>query len=113
MGAAEAAQVGTRRDFQLHPGFPQRHVRVDHARHRRDPARTADRSLRVLHVTPLPGSEDHLKLARAGAPLCRDEWERAYTMAWQRYYTVEHAEMIIRRAAVTKANVSNAVFLLT
>ena len=44
---------------------------------------------------------------------CRDEWERAYTMAWQHYYTVEHAEMIKRRAAVTKANVSNAVFLLT
>lgn len=34
-------------------------------------------------------------------------------MAWQRYYTVDQAEMIIRRAAVTTANVSNAVFLLT
>jgi hypothetical protein len=45
--------------------------------------------------------------------ITRDIDECAYTMAWQRYYTVEHAEMIIRWAAVTKANVSNAVFMLT
>jgi hypothetical protein len=88
--------------------------------------------LEFFYLTPLPGSEDHLKLARAGAPLdpdmnkydlnhictdhplmSRQEWDRAYKMAWQRYYTIEHVETILRRVAATKANASNALFLIT
>lgn len=34
-------------------------------------------------------------------------------MAWQRYYTIEHVETILRRVASTKASPSNALFLLT
>ncbi len=88
--------------------------------------------LEFFYLTPLPGSEDHLKLHRAGAPLdpdmnkydlnhictthpkmSREEWDRAYKMAWQRYYTIPHIETILRRVAATKANASNALFLIT
>jgi radical SAM superfamily enzyme YgiQ (UPF0313 family) len=88
--------------------------------------------LEFFYLTPLPGSEDHLKLHRAGAPLdpdlnkydlnhvctthpkmSRAEWDRAYKMAWQRYYTLEHIETILKRVAMTKANASNALFLIT
>ena len=88
--------------------------------------------LEFFYLTPLPGSEDHLKLHRAGAPLDPDlnkydlnhvctthpkmsaeEWDRAYKAAWQRYYTVEHVETILRRVASSKANASNALFLIS
>jgi radical SAM superfamily enzyme YgiQ (UPF0313 family) len=88
--------------------------------------------LEFFCLTPLPGSEDHLKLFRAGAPLdsdmnrydaihvctthqrmSRQEWERAYKLAWQRYYTTEHMETVLRRVASVGANASNALFLMT
>ena len=88
--------------------------------------------LEFFYLTPLPGSEDHLKLYRAGVPLdpdmnkydlnhictahpkmSRTEWDRAYKMAWQRYYTMDHVETILRRVAQTRANASNALFLIT
>ena len=88
--------------------------------------------LEFFYLTPLPGSEDHAKLQRAGAPLdpdmnkydlnhictthpkmSREEWDRAYKMAWQRYYTPEHVETIMRRVGSTQANASNALFLIT
>ena len=88
--------------------------------------------LEFFYLTPLPGSEDHLKLHRAGAPLDPDlnkydlnhactthsrmsveEWNTAYRMAWERYYTLDHIKTILRRAAATRANVSNALFLIT
>jgi hypothetical protein len=88
--------------------------------------------LEFFYLTPLPGSEDHLKLARVGAWLDSDmnkydlnhictthpkmsrvEWDHAYKMAWQRYYTIEHVETVIRRVAASKANASNALFLIT
>ena len=65
--------------------------------------------LEFFYLTPLPGSEDHLKLVRAGTVLDPDmnnydlnhvcaahplmsheECNRAYQMAWKRYYTFEH-----------------------
>ncbi|MGA2566718.1 MAG: radical SAM protein [Pseudolabrys sp.] len=88
--------------------------------------------LEFFYLTPLPGSEDHLKLFKAGAPLdpdmnkydlnhictthpkmSREEWDRAYKMAWQRYYTIDHVETILRRVASTKASPSNTLFLTT
>jgi hypothetical protein len=88
--------------------------------------------IEFFYLTPLPGSEDHLKLFRAGAPLdpdmnkydlnhvctthprmSRAEWDRAYKLAWQRYYTIEHVETVLRRVATTGANASNALFLIT
>ena len=88
--------------------------------------------LEFFYLTPLPGSEDHLKLKKAGAwldpdlnkydlnhictphpKMSREDWDRAYRDAWQRYYTIEHVETILRRVASTKANASNALFLIT
>jgi Radical SAM superfamily len=88
--------------------------------------------LEFFYLTPLPGSEDHQKLHRAGVTMdadmnrydlnhvctglphmSRSEWERAYAMAWQRYYSDEHVETLLRRAASTKINASNVLFLIT
>ena len=88
--------------------------------------------LEFFYLTPLPGSEDHLKLHRAGVPLDADlnrydlnhtctahprmsraDWEHAYRLAWQRYYTTEHIETVLRRVASAGANASNALFLIT
>jgi hypothetical protein len=88
--------------------------------------------LEFFYLTPLPGSEDHLKLTRAGAPLdpdmnkydlnhvctthpkmSREQWNEAYRAAWARYYTDEHIETILKRVASVGANASNALFLIT
>src|SRR5262245_2071557 len=88
--------------------------------------------LEFFYLTPLPGSEDHLKLVRAGAPLdpdlnkydlnhictthprmSRAEWDRAYRLAWERYYTLDHIETVLRRVAMTGANASIAMLLIT
>ncbi len=88
--------------------------------------------LEFFYLTPLPGSEDHRRLVDAGARLeadlngydlnhaCADhprmsraEWDRAYREAWKTYYTLDHAETILRRAVATRANASNALFLMT
>jgi radical SAM superfamily enzyme YgiQ (UPF0313 family) len=88
--------------------------------------------LEFFYLTPLPGSEDHLKLVRAGVALDRDlnrydlnhvctahpkmsraDWDRVYKLAWQRYYTDDHVETILRRLAAARAHVSNALFLIT
>ncbi len=88
--------------------------------------------LEFFYLTPLPGSEDHQKLFRAGAPLDPDlnkydlnhvctthpkmsaaEWDRAYQMAWARYYTREHIETMLRRAFAKRSNPANVLFLAT
>jgi radical SAM superfamily enzyme YgiQ (UPF0313 family) len=90
--------------------------------------------LEFFFLTPLPGSEDHQKLHRAGVAMDPDlnkydlnhrttahprmsatDWEQAYAMAWARYYTYDHIETMTRRVAVSRArrirvNVWNAVF---
>jgi radical SAM superfamily enzyme YgiQ (UPF0313 family) len=67
-------------------------------------------------LTPLPGSEDHQTLVRAGAwlepdmnlydsehpcsihpKMSRNEWMRTYHAAWQSFYTWEHMATIFRR----------------
>jgi hypothetical protein len=88
--------------------------------------------LEFFYLTPLPGSEDHKKLFKAGVPMdadlnkydlfhittdhprmTREEWDYAYTMAWKNYFTMEHMETILRRAVATRASGGNAAFLLT
>ena len=88
--------------------------------------------LEFFYLTPLPGSEDHKKLHTAGIPVDPDmnkydlnhvttghprmsqaEWEQIYKSAWQNYYTLPHIETVLRRAAATRANVANALFLIT
>jgi radical SAM superfamily enzyme YgiQ (UPF0313 family) len=67
-------------------------------------------------LTPLPGSEDHQTLVKAGAwlepdmnqydtehacsihpQMSREEWMRAYHDAWRSFYTWEHMETLYRR----------------
>jgi radical SAM superfamily enzyme YgiQ (UPF0313 family) len=88
--------------------------------------------LEFFFLTPLPGSEDHQKLVNAGvtvdpdlnkydlnhvcAPhpkMSREEWERAYLVAWETYYTMEHMETVLRRLLAKKGPASNAIVLIT
>ncbi len=74
--------------------------------------------LEFFILTPLPGSEDHQQLHKQGVwmdpdmniydlehvtthhpAMSKKEWQQAYTMAWNHYYTPEHVETILRRAA--------------
>ncbi|OQA55375.1 MAG: biotin synthase [Candidatus Omnitrophica bacterium ADurb.Bin277] len=67
-------------------------------------------------LTPLPGSEDHQKMTRAGVPMDRDlnrydadhvvmnhprmsrtEWERTYQDAWKSFYSREHCLTLLKR----------------
>jgi radical SAM superfamily enzyme YgiQ (UPF0313 family) len=76
--------------------------------------------LEFFFLTPLPGSEDHKTLYTKGvtmdpdlnkydldhvtvahATMSQAEWEYAYAMAWTTYYSWEHVETIMRRAAAT------------
>ncbi len=69
-------------------------------------------------LTPLPGSEDHQTLHKKGVwmdpdlnkyelghvvtthpTMSKSEWTQAYDEAWDQYYTPEHIERIMRRAA--------------
>jgi radical SAM superfamily enzyme YgiQ (UPF0313 family) len=82
-------------------------------------------------LTPLPGSEDHLKLYKAGVYLDPDlnkydlehvttthatmstaEWERLYKESWYSYYSLEHLETVMRRAHATNSNPGNMLLLL-
>ncbi|MET4807843.1 radical SAM protein [Limibacillus sp. MBR-115] len=74
-------------------------------------------------LTPLPGSEDHQKMARNGVwmdpdlnkydlnhrvshhPLMSDQaWEQIYLDAWKQYYTLEHIETVLRRGVARGLN---------
>jgi hypothetical protein len=74
--------------------------------------------LEFFFLTPLPGSEDHKTLHLKGVEMDPDlnrydldhtcvahskmskaEWEGAYKLAWDTYYSWEHIETVMRRAA--------------
>jgi hypothetical protein len=82
-------------------------------------------------LTPLPGSEDHQKLHKAGAYLDPDlnkydlehvtaahstmtaeQWQKLYHDAWVEYYSPEHMETVMRRSVATNSNAGNMTFLL-
>ena len=82
-------------------------------------------------LTPLPGSEDHAKMAAAGAPIdpdlnkfdlehavsdhprmSRAEWQDAYRLAWRTYYTDAHMKTVIRRAAAGGPRADTVAFLM-
>jgi radical SAM superfamily enzyme YgiQ (UPF0313 family) len=87
--------------------------------------------LEIFYLTPLPGSEDHQKLHRAGIwvdpdlnkydlyhittnhpKMTREEWEYAYWESWRRYYSYEHCATIMRRSAALRA-FGSTLFALT
>jgi hypothetical protein len=87
--------------------------------------------LEFFYLTPLPGSEDHKKLHVSGVAMdpdmnkydlnhattdhprmSRAEWTRIYSMAWDLYYSPEHVNRVLRRAAATKVSPGKVLFLL-
>jgi hypothetical protein len=87
--------------------------------------------LEFFCLTPLPGSEDHKKLLLSGVPMDPDmnkydllhvttehprmskaEWEGAYRLAWDTYYTPEHIETVLRRAQATRVSMTTMLYLL-
>jgi radical SAM superfamily enzyme YgiQ (UPF0313 family) len=82
-------------------------------------------------LTALPGCEDHQKLYKAGAYLDPDlnkydlehvttkhpqmsmsEWEKLYQDSWKTFYSLEHIETVLRRAAATGISLDNMMVLL-
>lgn len=90
--------------------------------------------LEFFCLTPLPGSEDHQRLFKQGVPMdadlnrfdiehavtahprmSRDEWQGTYFKAWDLYYSVEHIERLLRRAAATGgvSRLASMIFLFS
>ena len=82
-------------------------------------------------LTPLPGSEDHQQLYERGvwmdpdmniydlqhstmahSQMTQGELAEAYRMAWRSYYTWDHMEVLMRRAAAMGEPVIKLMFLL-
>jgi radical SAM superfamily enzyme YgiQ (UPF0313 family) len=87
--------------------------------------------IEFFFLTPLPGSEDHQKLWKAGTPLEPDlnkydlehvcaphprmskaEWEAIYHEAWALYYSPAHMKTLLKRAAATGFPLGSLVVLL-
>ena len=88
--------------------------------------------LEFFFLTPLPGSEDHQVLHKKGVPMDPDmnkydlehvttahsrmsaeEWEKAYRDAYARYYSDEHVETILKRAAATGLRMNKVADVMT
>ncbi|MFL5088580.1 MAG: B12-binding domain-containing radical SAM protein [Xanthobacteraceae bacterium] len=84
--------------------------------------------LEFFCLTPLPGSEDHKVLWQKRewmhpdmnlydgehavahhAQMSKEAWEEVYRDAWTAYFTREHMETILRRAAATDCSMSRLV----
>lgn len=82
-------------------------------------------------LTPLPGSEDHQKLWKAGVAMDADlnkydvehvctahsrmsqeQWEAIYREAWSLYYSPAHMKTLLRRAFATGVPVNSLIKLL-
>ncbi len=87
--------------------------------------------LEFFCLTPLPGSEDHQKLFKKGVAMDPDlnkydlehvltahpamskaQWENIYKRAWESFYSPDHIETLLRRAAATKISAGKTLFLL-
>jgi hypothetical protein len=88
--------------------------------------------LEFFYLTPLPGSEDHKTLHMKGVPMdpdmnkydlehactahpimSKETWEEVYRSAWTRYYSDEHVETIMRRAAASGLNKTKVIDAIT
>jgi hypothetical protein len=87
--------------------------------------------LEFFLLTPLPGSEDHQKMHRAGVwmdpdmnkydlnhvttahpRMSPDELFRVYLEAWRTYYSPQHVETVLRRAMATGVSPGKALFFI-
>ena len=88
--------------------------------------------LEFFYLTPLPGSEDHKVLHMKGIPMdpdmnkydlehactghpimSKETWEQVYRNAWTRYYSDDHVETIMRRAAASGLNKTKVIDAIT
>ena len=88
--------------------------------------------LEFFYLTPLPGSEDHKILHMKGIPMdpdmnkydlehactahpimSRETWEAVYRSAWTQYYSDEHIETIMKRAAASGLNKTKVIDAIT
>jgi pyruvate-formate lyase-activating enzyme len=88
--------------------------------------------LEFFCLTPLPGSEDHKNLYLRQVPMdpdmnkydlehvctghammSKEEWDGVYRDAWARYYTDDHVETVLRRAAVSGLSLKKIADILT
>jgi hypothetical protein len=54
-----------------------------------------------------------LEHVTTGHPLMsKEDWERAYRLAWETYYSPEHMETVMRRAVATRISPGKMMFLL-
>ena len=87
--------------------------------------------LEFFYLTPLPGSADHKALWDKGAWMDPDmnkydlnhvttahprmseaEFRRAYRLAWKTYFTIEHIEIVMRRAVARRISAGRIMFLM-
>src|SRR5579862_5570506 len=87
--------------------------------------------LEFFCLTPLPGSEDHQTLFKKGVAMdpdlnkydlehvltahpamSKEAWEEIYQRAWRTFYSPEHIETLMRRAAATRISAGKTLFLL-
>tara|TARA_B100000315_G_C14586223_1_gene593156 strand:+ start:134 stop:1879 length:1746 start_codon:yes stop_codon:yes gene_type:complete len=87
--------------------------------------------LEFFYLTPLPGSEDHQTLTAKGVwmdsdmnkydlahittahpCMSEDEWRRVYKTSWRQYYTLDHMERVLRRAAAKRLNMNKLMYHL-
>ena len=87
--------------------------------------------LEFFCLTPLPGSEDHRNLYMSGVwmdpdmnkydlehittthpIMTKEEWQNVYRMAWKQYYSLDHMETVMRRAAAKGQSVIKVMFFL-
>ncbi len=88
--------------------------------------------LEFFCLTPLPGSEDHKILYLKGVPMDPDmnkydvehvctghplmsgeQWNKTYRDAWKQYYTDEHVETVLKRAAATGLRMNKIADVMT
>ncbi|MGB3581003.1 MAG: radical SAM protein, partial [Roseiarcus sp.] len=88
--------------------------------------------LEFFFLTPLPGSEDHKVLYHKGVPMdpdmnkydlehvttghprmSPDQWQKAYRDAYTRYYSDDHVETILKRAAATGLRMNKVADVMT
>ncbi|MEK6300893.1 MAG: radical SAM protein [Acidobacteriota bacterium] len=87
--------------------------------------------LEFFYLTPLPGSEDHRTLDEANiwmdpdmnkydlnhavtghSQMSQGQWEQVYRSAWEKYYTIEHIETVLRRAMATGSSPGKTLFFI-
>ncbi len=88
--------------------------------------------LEFFFLTPLPGSADHKHLYLKGVPMdpdlnkydlnnictahdtmSRDDWARAYRMAWETYFSPDHCETLLKRARASGLPLGKIVGTMT